>query len=172
MPFSEDCARFGDQLARLVDAGVPVKEAADAVGLLRGRCYAILRAIGRPAGQARGERGLADWDVIVAVFSETGSINQAAKASRVSHSVARKLLVAEGLVPSATVLRSKPEAKRRYLELIEQGWSVKRAAGEVGVNERTARDWRKGIRQIHNTRIYPDGRVVDYNTGTVYKNSR
>ncbi|PQM50471.1 IS30 family transposase, partial [Mycolicibacter virginiensis] len=54
MSFLEDCARFGDQLAKLVDAGVPVKEAAVAVGLSRDRCYAILRAIGRPAGQARG----------------------------------------------------------------------------------------------------------------------
>ncbi|MGW0252797.1 IS30 family transposase [Nocardia goodfellowii] len=54
------------------------------------------------------------------------------------------------------------------LELISAGWSVARAAREVGVNERTARDWRKGIRKSSNTRIRPDGRVVDYNTGTGY----
>ena len=175
MSFSQDCARFGDQLARLVDAGVPVKEAAVAVGLSRDRCYAILREIGRPAGAARGapvsggRRGVADRDVIVAVFTETGSVNQAAKASGVSHSVARKLLVAEGLVTSARITWGKPEAKRHCLELIEQGWSVTRAAREVGVNERTARDWRKGIRHIRNTRIHPDGRVVDYTGKTVYK---
>lgn len=175
MSFSEDCARFGDQLARLVDAGVPVKEAAVAVGLSRDRCYAILRAIGRPAGAVRGpgkrgeQRGVADRDVIVAVFTETGSVNQAAKASGVSHSVARKLLVSEGLVTSGRMTWGKPEAKRRCLELIEQGWSVTRAAREVGVNERTARDWRKGIRHVRNTRIHPDGRVVDYSRKTVYK---
>ncbi|MEO6794683.1 MAG: IS30 family transposase [Mycobacterium sp.] len=49
------------------------------------------------------------------------------------------------------------------------GWSTARAAREVGVNERTARDWRKGIRRVANTRIYPDGRVVDSGRGTVYK---
>lgn len=43
------------------------------------------------------------------------------------------------------------------------------AAGEVGVNVRTARDWRKGIRHINNTRIYLDGRVVDYTNQIVYK---
>ena len=175
MSFSEDCARFGDQLARLVDAGVPVKEAAVAAGLSRDRCYAILREIGRPAGAARGlgtsgdRRGVADRDVIVTVFTEKGSVNQAAKASGVSHSVARRLLVDEGLVTSARIPGGKPEAKRRCLDLIEQGWSVKRAAREVGVNERTARDWRKGIRHIRNTRIHPDGRVVDYTRKTVYK---
>ena len=85
MSFSEDCVRFGDRLARLVDAGIPVKEAAVVVGLSRGRCYAILRAIGRPVGRTRGsgkgvdQRGVADRDVIVAVFEKTGSINQAAK---------------------------------------------------------------------------------------------
>lgn len=178
MSFSEDCARFGDQLARLVDAGVPVKEAAVAVGLSRGRCYAILRAIGRPAGQARGpgkrgdQRGVADRDVIVAVFDKTGSINQAATACGVSHSVARRILVAEGLVTSEKIApRGKPEAKRRCLELIAAGWSTARAAREVGVNQRTARDWRQGIRHTHNTRIYPDGRVMDYNRQTVYKQS-
>jgi transposase, IS30 family len=97
MSFQEDCARVGDELARLVDAGAPVREAAVAVGLSRERCYAILRVIGRPAGQARGQgergdqRGVVDRDVMVAVFGRTGSINQAAKACGVSHSVARSV---------------------------------------------------------------------------------
>ncbi|WP_444850807.1 IS30 family transposase [Mycobacterium sp. P7213] len=57
------------------------------------------------------------------------------------------------------------------MELIAAGWSTARAAREVGVNQRTARDWRQGIRHTHNMRIYPDGRVVDYNRQTVYKQS-
>lgn len=54
MSFQEDCLRFGDELARLTDAGMPVKEAAVVMGLPRGRRYAILQAIGLPAGQPRG----------------------------------------------------------------------------------------------------------------------
>lgn len=169
MSFQEDCARFGDQLARLVDSGVPVKEAAVAVGVPRQRCYAILRAIGRPVGPPRGLGRLADAERVVAVFDRTGSINKASLECNVAFSVARRILVDAGLVAAAKQAVSKPEAKKRFGELIEQGWSATRAAREVGVNERTGRDWRQGIRHTRNTRIYPDGRVVDYNDGTVYK---
>ncbi|WP_242676802.1 IS30 family transposase [Rhodococcus sp. ABRD24] len=172
MSFQEDCVRFGDQLTRLVDAGIPVKEAAAAIGLPRQRCYAILRAVGRPVGKSRGRAGTADPQLIVTVYGETGSISAAARASGVAHSVARRILVAEGLVGSERIRpKGKPEAKRRCLELIAEGWSTTRAAREVGVNERTARDWRQGIRHSSNRRIHPDGRVVDYTRHTVYKQS-
>jgi transposase, IS30 family len=165
--FSEDCVRFGDQLARLVDAGVPVDQAAEAVGMSRQRCYAILQATGRPMGTPRN-RPVVKSEQIVAVFTATGSINQAAKACAVSHAFARRLLVAEGLVSEVRQPLGKPEAKREFFELIRAGWSVSRAAGEVGVHERTARDWRDGIRKVGKTRIYPDGTVVDYRSGTRY----
>ncbi|MFE7724148.1 IS30 family transposase [Nocardia rhizosphaerihabitans] len=51
---------------------------------------------------------------------------------------------------------------------MDSGWSTTAAAREVGVNERTAQDWRDGIRKINNTRIRSDGTVVDYATGTRY----
>jgi len=172
MSFQEDCDRFGNQLTRLVDAGIPVKEAAAAIGLPRQRCYAILRAIGRPVGKPRGRVGTPDPQLIVTVYGETGSISAAARASGVAQSVARRILVAEGMVSKERISpKGKPEAKRRCLELIEAGWSARRAAREVGVNERTARDWRQGIRRSNSKRIHPDGRVVDYHHGTVYTQS-
>ncbi|MET9733587.1 IS30 family transposase [Streptomyces sp. NPDC006458] len=39
------------------------------------------------------------------------------------------------------------------------------AAARVGVHERTARDWDRGIRKIGNARFHPDGRRIDYTTG-------
>ena len=33
------------------------------------------------------------------------------------------------------------------------------------MNERTARDWNRGIRKIGNARLHPDGRRIDYTTG-------
>ena len=36
------------------------------------------------------------------------------------------------------------------------------------MHPRTGRDWRRGIRKSSNTRIYPDGTVVDYRTRTRY----
>ncbi|WP_425334566.1 IS30 family transposase [Prescottella agglutinans] len=48
------------------------------------------------------------------------------------------------------------------------GWSVRRAAREVGVHERTGRDWRDGVRKTANKRVHPDGTVVDYGRGIRY----
>jgi transposase len=152
--FSEDCVEFGDRLAKLVDAGVPVRDAAESLGISRQRCYAILRATGRPMGSPRPAPREVDPVQVVAVFTATGSINQAAKSVGVSHGAVRRVLVAQGLVAAARNPRGKPEARRRFLELVAQGWSAARAAREVGVNERTARDWRDGIRKTRNTRVY------------------
>jgi transposase, IS30 family len=166
--FSEDCVRFGDRLAKLVDAGVPVKEAAASLGISPGRCYAILRATDRPAGSARRDGRVVDADQVAAVFTASGSINQAAKACGISHGVARRLLVAKGLVSPVRQPLGKAQAKRRFFELLAAGWSAARAAREVGVHERTGRDWRDGIRKLRNTRVLADGTVIDYTTGTRY----
>jgi IS30 family transposase len=166
--FSEDCARLGDQLARLVDAGVAVKDAAVSLGISRQCCYAILRSVGRPVGSFRSTRREVDAAHVVAVFTATGSISAAARECAISPSSARRVLVRGGLVEQAPQPNGKPQAKRRFLELVESGWSAARAAREVGVHVRTGRDWRDGISKIRNTRVYPDGRVVDYSTGSRY----
>ncbi|MFJ7274863.1 IS30 family transposase [Kitasatospora sp. NPDC098663] len=41
------------------------------------------------------------------------------------------------------------------------------AARQVGVNERTARDWDRGVKKSRHARTYPGGRRVDYRAGTV-----
>lgn len=110
-----------------------------------------------------------DRERIRLVFNVTGSVNQAAKAVGVSHPTARRVLVAAGLVDAVKAKRGKPEAKRRFLALIEAGWSTARAAGEVGVNVRTARDWLDGVRRTASGgRIRADGTVVDYHGGERY----
>ncbi|WP_460818370.1 IS30 family transposase [Microbacterium petrolearium] len=43
--------------------------------------------------------------------------------------------------------------------------SRREAAAQVGIHERTARDWDHGVRHSRNSRFYPDGRRVDYATG-------
>jgi IS30 family transposase/transposase-like protein len=52
-----------------------------------------------------------------------------------------------------------------YDRLRASGVKRRDAAAQVGINERTARDWDKGIRKLGNARLHPDGRRVDYNTG-------
>jgi IS30 family transposase len=66
--------------------------------------------------------------------------------------------------------RSTPASRRHprrdeYERLRKQGVARRRAAQQVGVNERTAKDWDWGVRKTGGSRIYPDGRRVDYNTG-------
>jgi IS30 family transposase len=119
-------------------------------------------------GPDRPDSGKIDPGQVVAVFTATGSINQAAKAVGISPSFARKLLVTAGLVDPVRRPRGKAEARRRFLELVAEGWSATRAAREVGVHERTAADWRMGIRKVGNTRVLPDGTVTDYTIGTRY----
>ncbi|MGQ0843846.1 MAG: IS30 family transposase [Sporichthyaceae bacterium] len=52
--------------------------------------------------------------------------------------------------------------------MLAQGRSSAAAAREVGVNERTAKDWRRGVKRSGNTRIYPNGLVVDSNSHMRY----
>ena len=162
MSFSEDCVQFGDRLAKLVDAGATVREAGARLGISHQRCYAILRATGRPAGSTRAARRGVDPAAVVAVFDATGSVNAAATGCGISHASARRVRVDKGLISNDRQPYGKPQARARFLELLELGWSASRAPREVGVHIRTARDWRDGIRKIGNTRIRPDGTVIYY----------
>jgi IS30 family transposase len=163
-----------ERLVRLVDAGVPVSVAAGEVGLSRGTAYRHLRAAGR-GGQpkTRIDDGLRRQ--VIAEFGPAGSVSKAARSAGLSHNAARRILVAAGLVPAqpdrGRTREASAEARSRFLALVEDGWSSARASREVGVHPRTGRDWHRGVRKSSNTRTYPDGTVVDSNTGTRYVTS-
>lgn len=163
MSISEGLAR----LLRLVDSGVPVPAAAAAVGISKGRAYELLKDVGRGRGPktkiSDGHRRM-----VLAEYDRTGSIARAARVSGLSHNAARRILVNAGLVSPAPAVVGKPDAKARFLELVGQGWSARRAACEVGVHRRTGQDWARGISKNGNKRFHPDGVVVDYDTGTRY----
>ena len=55
--------------------------------------------------------------------------------------------------------------RAEYDRLRAGGVRRRDAAVQVGVHERTARDWDRGIRKIGDARLHPDGRRVDYKTG-------
>ena len=54
--------------------------------------------------------------------------------------------------------------RAEYDRLRAAGVRRRDAAARVGVHERTARDWDRGIRKIGNARLRPDGRRIDYKT--------
>lgn len=152
-----DCVRFGDRLAKLVDAGVPVRDAAGCVGdltaaLLRGSAGDGPSGGSSSAGGTGGGSG-----------SGGGGVHrdrldyQAAKSTGVSPWAARRVLVERGLVSMDRQPCGKAAPRQRLLELLGQGWAAARAAREVGVHVRTARDWRDGIGKIGITRIRQRG---------------
>jgi IS30 family transposase len=57
--------------------------------------------------------------------------------------------------------------RAEYEQLRREGASRRVAAAAVGVIERTAGDWDRGIRKLNNRRLYPDGRLVDYTRGII-----
>ena len=67
---------------------------------------------------------------------------------------------------STRVARWHPR-RGEYERLRAQGVPRRTAAGRVGVNERTAKDWDDGVRKSRNTRTYPNGLRVDYAAGTI-----
>ncbi len=155
-------------LVRLVDGGASVAEAAAAAGLPVWRAYRLLRECGHGSGRVRTVVDDRVRALVVSEFERTGSIARSAVAAGVSHDAARRVLVRAGLWVVRTQPVGKPAAKAMFLDLVAQGGSVASAAREVGVNPRTARDWARGIRKSGNTRVHPDGVVVDYDTGTRY----
>ena len=144
MSFVEDNERYGDVLLGLVDAGVSVVVACESLGIRRGRGYEILRARGRGAGR-RNVITSAVRDHVIAVFGESANINRAAIASGVEHGTARRILVRAGLVAAQRAVRDKAQARVRFTELIEAGWSVPCAAREVGVHRGTGWKWCSGL---------------------------
>ncbi len=163
MPFPREF----EQLLRLVDSGLSVRAASAVAGIPIWRAYQLWREAGRPV---RSKTRITDDHrvMVVAEFERSQTVAAAATVAGLSHAAARRILVLAGLLPAEPVPRGKAEARQRYLELIAQGWSNAAAAREVGVNPRTTRDWRQGIRRSHGTRVYPDGTVVDYRTATRY----
>ena len=100
-----------------------------------------------------------------ALDREDGSVVGAARAVGVNRHTAA------GWARKAGVRgRGKPGAgehpgRAEYDRLRASGVRRQDAAAQVGVHERTAQDWDRGIRQIGHARIYPDGRRIDYTTG-------
>jgi IS30 family transposase len=62
--------------------------------------------------------------------------------------------------------RRRHPRRGEYERLRAQGVPQRRAAEQVGVNQRTARDWDRGVKKSKNARTYASGLRVDYAAGT------
>jgi IS30 family transposase len=98
------------------------------------------------------------------VLGRVGKISVAADEAGLGHALARSWAREAGFKP----VRGRRRHPRRgeYEQLRAQGVPQRRAAEQVGVNQRTARDWDQGVEKGKNARTYPGGLHVDYAAGT------
>ena len=94
-----------------------------------------------------------------------GNVRAAARAVGVNPNTAAGWTRAAGMRGRGKTGTGGHWGRGEYERLRSAGLSRRDAAAKVGVHERTAKDWDRGVRRSKNARLYPDGRRVDYNTG-------
>lgn len=96
-------------------------------------------------------------------LTETGNVTELARSLGINRNTAFGWARKAGL---RSQRRQRPHpARGEYHRLRKSAVPRREAARRVGINERTAKDWDRGVRKSGNTRIYADGRRVDYSTG-------
>jgi IS30 family transposase len=100
-----------------------------------------------------------------ALDREGGSVSVAARVVGVNRHTAFGWARRAGVRGRGKPGRGPHPGRAEYDRLRASGVRRRDAAARVGVNERTAEDWDKGIRKSNGSRLHPDGRRVDYNTG-------
>ena len=92
-------------------------------------------------------------------FERLGKVSLAAREVGLHAASCYKWLVDAGIDA-----KKRSRARRaEYFRLRESGIARADAARLTGLNIRTAIDWDQGIEHASNRRVYPNGRVIDYN---------
>jgi len=118
-----------------------------------------------PKQDYRGEEKAA----FLAVFERLENVSVAARELGLDAGTCTRWLLAAGIDPKRRGRRRRAE----YFRLRADGVPRRDAARMVQLNLRTAVDWDQGIVHADNRRVYPDGRVLDYNkTVTTTNDSR
>lgn len=100
-----------------------------------------------------------------ALDKENGSVSGAARAVGANRHTAAVWARKAGVRGRGKPGMSGHPGRAQYDRLRAAGVRRADAAAQVGVHERTARDWDRSIRKIGNARLHPDGRRIDYKSG-------
>ena len=100
-----------------------------------------------------------------ALDRENGSISGAARVVGVNRATAFGWARKAGIRGRGKTGTAGHPGRAEYDRLRASGVRRRDAAVQVGVHERTAKDWDRGIRKIGNARLHSDGRRIDYKTG-------
>ena len=98
------------------------------------------------------------------VLDRVGKISVAADELGIGHALGRSGARQAGF--EAVRGRRRHPRRGEYEQLRAGGVPQGRAAEQVGVNLRTARDWDRGVKKGKSARTYPGGLRVDYAAGT------
>ena len=101
----------------------------------------------------------ADKAALMAAFERLENVSAAARELGLNAGTCNSWLLAAGIDPKRRSRRRRAE----YFRLRASGLPRRDAARAVQLNLRTAINWDQGIVHANNRRVYPDGRVVDYN---------
>ena len=96
-------------------------------------------------------------DVLERIVSVAAAANAAGVTASIGYQWANKAGV--------DLKRAGKERRERYRTLRAGGACRAETARQVGVSYRTAQDWDQGIRHTQNRRMYPHGRVIEYDSG-------
>jgi IS30 family transposase len=99
------------------------------------------------------------------VFDDVGSATVAARVVGVNRHTAAGWVRKSGRRSVGPGGAPPHPGRAEYDRLRREGVARREAARRVGVHERTAEDWDRGVRKSRDARIYPGGRRVDYKTG-------
>jgi IS30 family transposase len=113
-----------------------------------------------------------DFEVLKARFfealdKENGSVTGAALAVGVNRHTAAGWARKAGIRGRGKPGKGGHPGRAEYERLRAAGVRRREAAAQVGIHPRTAQDWDRGIRQIGHSRLYADGRRIDYTTGVI-----
>ena len=119
------------------------------------------------SGKSSSKRGptQAEKDLFFAVLDRVGSVVGAARELGLNENTCAGWARKAGIRGRGKPGNGPHPGRAEYDRLRAAGTSRRVAAQQVGVNVRTAQDWDRGIRQIGHSRLYPDGRCVDYTSG-------
>jgi len=153
----------------VLDQTQRVKDAAQAIGVSLPTAYQLAKehgwksprkgpsaALGKPKKRYTREQK----DAFFAAFDKHQNVSHAAREVNISVHTCYQWAVKAGL----KILKPHAGKREAFLRLRAQGISRREATDQVGIHRETARDWDNGIRKTAKGRIYPDGRVVDYNS--------
>lgn len=159
-------AKEREEFFRLLDRGGTIRAVAAELGVSVDSCYRWRREAGvsTPRGKSRSYTA-EDKAEFFKRLKASGNVAQVAKELGFVRVTCYKWAHQAGIF-TGTDTRAK---RAQFKALRAAGVPRGKAAKQIGVDQRSAQDWDKDIKQFTGGRIYPDGRIIRYRQSAILK---